>query len=123
MEADNEVLERKSRETEAMRQRVVEMEEVKEMMEKQVKDYTIYEVRRYLEAKASFSEGVRNAVCFLRLHKYLNESDVLLQDYLMAVVHNYPEFKQPLDVLNRYEALGKCPLIAVVAKCYILNSF
>jgi hypothetical protein len=25
----------------------------------------------------------------------------------MAVVHSYPEFKQPLDVLNRYEALGK----------------
>lgn len=24
----------------------------------------------------------------------------------MSVVHNYPEFKQPLDVLNRYEALG-----------------
>lgn len=44
MEADNEVLERKSKETEAMRQRVAEMEEVKEMMEKQVKDYTIYEV-------------------------------------------------------------------------------
>lgn len=44
MEADNEVLERKTRETEALRQRVVEMEEVKAMMEKQVKDYTIYEV-------------------------------------------------------------------------------
>lgn len=44
MEADLEVLERKSRETEAMRQRVSEMEEVKEMMEQQVKDYTIYEV-------------------------------------------------------------------------------
>ena len=25
----------------------------------------------------------------------------------MSVVQNYPEFKQPLDVLNRYEALGK----------------
>lgn len=25
----------------------------------------------------------------------------------MSVVRNYPEFKQPLDVLNRYEALGK----------------
>ncbi|KAM3959505.1 coiled-coil domain-containing protein 42 homolog [Aphomia sociella] len=70
MEADNEVLERKTRETEAMQRRVAEMEEVKQLMEKQVKDYTIYE------------------------------------DYLMAVVHNYPEFKQPLDVLNRYEALA-----------------
>ncbi|XP_023933727.2 coiled-coil domain-containing protein 42 homolog [Bicyclus anynana] len=70
MEADMEVLERKTRETEAMRQRVVEMEEVKELMEKQVQDYTIYEY------------------------------------YLMSVVHNYPEFKQPLDVLNRYEALA-----------------
>jgi preprotein translocase subunit Sec63 len=45
MEADNEVLERKSRETEEMRLRVEEMEEVKQLMEKQVKDYTIYEVR------------------------------------------------------------------------------
>lgn len=44
MQADNEVLERKTKETEAMRQRVVEMEEVKALMEKQVKDYTIYEV-------------------------------------------------------------------------------
>ena len=44
MKADNEVLERKIRETEAMRQRVAEMEEVKGLMEKQVKDYTIYEV-------------------------------------------------------------------------------
>ncbi|XP_037292808.1 coiled-coil domain-containing protein 42 homolog isoform X1 [Manduca sexta] len=70
MEADNEVLVRKTRETEAMRQRVAEMEEVRVLMEKQVKDYTIYE------------------------------------DYLMAVVHSYPEFKQPLDVLNRYEALA-----------------
>ncbi|KAJ0172906.1 hypothetical protein K1T71_011082 [Dendrolimus kikuchii] len=70
MQADNEVLMRKTRETEVMRQRVVEMEEVKQLMEKQVKDYTIYE------------------------------------DYLMAVVHSYPEFKQPLDVLNRYEALA-----------------
>ncbi|KAL0867508.1 hypothetical protein ABMA27_008291 [Loxostege sticticalis] len=70
MEADSEVLERKTRETEAMRCRVAEMEEVKQLMEKQVKDYTIYE------------------------------------DYLMAVVHSYPEFKQPLDVLNRYEALA-----------------
>ncbi|XP_069357150.1 coiled-coil domain-containing protein 42 homolog isoform X2 [Maniola hyperantus] len=69
MEADTEVLERKTRETEAMRQRVVEMKEVKQLMEKQVRDYTIYE------------------------------------DYLMSVVLNYPEFKQPLDVLNRYEAL------------------
>lgn len=41
------MLERKTRETEAMRQRVFEMEEVKEMMEKQVKDYTIYEVWMY----------------------------------------------------------------------------
>ncbi|KAF9417436.1 hypothetical protein HW555_005439 [Spodoptera exigua] len=48
MQADNEVLERKTKETEAMRQR----------------------------------------------------------DYLMSVVSNYPEFKQPLDVLNRYEALA-----------------
>ncbi|CAH0595517.1 unnamed protein product [Chrysodeixis includens] len=70
MQADNEVLERKTRDTEAMRQRVIEMEEVKKLMEQQVKDYTIYE------------------------------------DYLMSVVHNYPEFKQPLDVLNRYEALA-----------------
>ncbi|XP_073948639.1 coiled-coil domain-containing protein 42 like-2-like isoform X2 [Choristoneura fumiferana] len=70
MAADEEALERKSRETDAMRMRVQEMEEVKLMMEKQVKDYTIYE------------------------------------DYLMAVVHKYPEFKQPLDVLNRYEALA-----------------
>ncbi|XP_034827559.1 coiled-coil domain-containing protein 42 homolog isoform X1 [Maniola hyperantus] len=70
MEADTEVLERKTRETEAMRQRVVEMKEVKQLMEKQVRDYTIYE------------------------------------DYLMSVVLNYPEFKQPLDVLNRYEALA-----------------
>ncbi|XP_063368535.1 coiled-coil domain-containing protein 42 homolog [Cydia amplana] len=70
MAADEEALERKTRETEAMRKRVEEMEEVKLMMEKQVKDYTIYE------------------------------------DYLMAVVRNYPEFKQPLDVLNRYEALA-----------------
>lgn len=45
MEADNEVLQRKTRETEAMRQRVVEMDEVRRMMEKQVKDYTIYEVK------------------------------------------------------------------------------
>ncbi|CAG9559327.1 unnamed protein product [Danaus chrysippus] len=70
MEADTEVLQRKTRETDAMRQRVTEMEEVKELMEQQVRDYTIYE------------------------------------DYLMSVVHNYPEFKQPLDVLNRYEALA-----------------
>ncbi|XP_075983692.1 coiled-coil domain-containing protein 42 homolog [Anticarsia gemmatalis] len=70
MAADNEVLERKTKETEAMRKRVDEMEEVKQLMEQQVKDYTIYE------------------------------------DYLMSVVHNYPEFKQPLDVLNRYEALA-----------------
>ncbi|XP_004922729.1 coiled-coil domain-containing protein 42 homolog [Bombyx mandarina] len=70
MTADAEVLERKTRETDAMRLRVAEMTEVKELMEKQVKDYTIYE------------------------------------DYLMAVVHQYPEFKQPLDVLNRYEALA-----------------
>ncbi|XP_045770984.1 coiled-coil domain-containing protein 42 homolog isoform X2 [Maniola jurtina] len=70
MEADTEVLERKTRETEAMRQRVAEMKEVKQLMEKQVRDYTIYE------------------------------------DYLMSVVLNYPEFKQPLDVLNRYEALA-----------------
>ncbi|KAG6464996.1 hypothetical protein O3G_MSEX014868 [Manduca sexta] len=45
MEADNEVLVRKTRETEAMRQRVAEMEEVRVLMEKQVKDYTIYEWR------------------------------------------------------------------------------
>lgn len=45
MEADTEVLERKTKETEAMRQRVAEMEEVKQLMEQQVKDYTIYEVR------------------------------------------------------------------------------
>ncbi|CAG4934052.1 unnamed protein product [Colias eurytheme] len=70
MEADLEMLERKSRETDAMRQRVAEMEEVRGLMEKQVEDYTVYE------------------------------------DYLMSVVHNYPEFKQPLDVLNRYEALA-----------------
>ncbi|XP_013188342.1 coiled-coil domain-containing protein 42 homolog [Amyelois transitella] len=70
MAADAEVLERKTRETDAMRERVLEMEEVKALMEKQVKDYTIYE------------------------------------DYLMAVVHSHPEFKQPLDVLNRYEALA-----------------
>ncbi|KAI5633631.1 hypothetical protein NE865_13636 [Phthorimaea operculella] len=70
MEADLEMLERKTRETEAMKQRVAEMQEVKALMEKQVKDYTIYE------------------------------------DYLMSVVHKYPEFKQPLDVLNRYEALA-----------------
>lgn len=44
MEADTEVLQRKTRETEAMRQRVSEMEEVKELMEQQVRDYTIYEV-------------------------------------------------------------------------------
>lgn len=44
MQADTEVLERKTKETEAMRQRVIEMEEVKNLMEKQVKDYTIYEV-------------------------------------------------------------------------------
>lgn len=44
MEADKEVLERKTKETEAMRQRVIEMEAVKKLMEKQVKDYTIYEV-------------------------------------------------------------------------------
>lgn len=44
MEADTEVLERKTKETEAMRQRVTEMEEVKQLMEQQVKDYTIYEV-------------------------------------------------------------------------------
>ncbi|XP_026314614.1 coiled-coil domain-containing protein 42 homolog [Hyposmocoma kahamanoa] len=70
MEADTEVLERKTKETEAMRQRVAEMEEVKQLMEQQVKEYTIYE------------------------------------DYLMSIVHAYPEFKQPLDVLNRYEALA-----------------
>ncbi|CAK1590581.1 unnamed protein product [Parnassius mnemosyne] len=70
MEADMEVLTRKTRETEAMRKRVAEMEEVKRLMEQQVRDYTIYE------------------------------------DYLMSVVQNYPEFKQPLDVLNRYEALA-----------------
>lgn len=44
MQADNEVLERKARDTEAMRQRVIEMEEVKKLMEQQVQDYTIYEV-------------------------------------------------------------------------------
>lgn len=44
MEADTEVLERKTKETEAMRQRVAEMEEVKQLMEQQVKEYTIYEV-------------------------------------------------------------------------------
>lgn len=44
MADDNEALERKTRETEAIRQRVAEMEEVKQLMEKQVKDYTIYEV-------------------------------------------------------------------------------
>ncbi|CAG4968157.1 unnamed protein product [Parnassius apollo] len=70
MEADTEVLARKTRETEAMRKRVTEMEEVKRLMEQQVRDYTIYE------------------------------------DYLKSVVQNYPEFKQPLDVLNRYEALA-----------------
>lgn len=70
MAADTEVLKRKTKETEAMLQRVQEMEEVKELMEKQVNDYTIYE------------------------------------DYLMSVVNNYAEFKQPLDVLNRYEALA-----------------
>ncbi|XP_013145911.1 PREDICTED: coiled-coil domain-containing protein 42 homolog [Papilio polytes] len=70
MEADGQVLLRKARETEAMRCRVAEMEEVKRLMEHQVQDYTIYE------------------------------------DYLMSVVRNYPEFKQPLDVLNRYEALA-----------------
>ncbi|XP_049878957.1 coiled-coil domain-containing protein 42 homolog [Pectinophora gossypiella] len=70
MEEDLIVLDRKTKETEAMRQRVEEMQEVKELMEKQVRDYTIYE------------------------------------DYLLSVVHNYPEFKQPLDVLNRYEALA-----------------
>ncbi|XP_045503494.1 coiled-coil domain-containing protein 42 homolog isoform X2 [Colias croceus] len=44
----------------------------------------------------------------------LREKEMLLKDsfisfnkdYLMSVVHNYPEFKQPLDVLNRYEALA-----------------
>ncbi|XP_048482465.1 coiled-coil domain-containing protein 42 homolog [Plutella xylostella] len=70
MADDNEVLARKTRETEAMRKRVAEMEEVKQLMEKQVEDYSVYE------------------------------------DYLMAVVQKYPEFKQPLDVLNRYEALA-----------------
>nr|AXF48808.1 odorant receptors OR71 [Lobesia botrana] len=70
MADDEEALERKTRETQAMRMRVQEMEHVKMMMEKQVQDYTIYE------------------------------------EYLMAVVHKYPEFKQPLDVLNRYEALA-----------------
>ncbi|XP_041971433.1 coiled-coil domain-containing protein 42 homolog [Aricia agestis] len=70
MQADLEILDRKTQETEAMKARVVEMEEVKELMEKQVQDYAIYE------------------------------------DYLMSVVQDYPEFKQPLDVLNRYEALA-----------------
>lgn len=44
MKADLEVLERKTRETEAMRQRVIEMEDVRDLMEKQVKAYTVYEV-------------------------------------------------------------------------------
>lgn len=36
----------------------------------------------------------------------------------MSVVHNYPEFKQPLDVLNRYEALGKiCTIIPEIFFC------
>ncbi|XP_068623317.1 coiled-coil domain-containing protein 42 homolog [Battus philenor] len=70
MEADTQVLLRKTRETEEMRMRVAEMEQVKQLMEQQVQDYTIYE------------------------------------DYLMSVVRDYPEFKQPLDVLNRYEALA-----------------
>ncbi|VVC97045.1 coiled-coil domain-containing protein 42 homolog [Leptidea sinapis] len=70
MEADLEVLERKSRETEEMKRKVEEMEEVRALMEKQVQDYTIYE------------------------------------EYLTSVVQSYPEFKQPLDVLNRYEALA-----------------
>ncbi|XP_072934669.1 coiled-coil domain-containing protein 42 homolog [Epargyreus clarus] len=70
MQADAAALERRARETEAMRGRVADMEEVRALMEKQVHDYTIYE------------------------------------DYLMSVVHHYSEFKQPLDVLNRYEALA-----------------
>ncbi|KAL4711936.1 hypothetical protein ACJJTC_006105 [Scirpophaga incertulas] len=70
MQEDSEALERKTRETAAMKERVAEMEQVKQLMEQQVKDYTIYE------------------------------------DYLMSVVRAYPEFKQPLDVLNRYEALA-----------------
>lgn len=39
------LLERKTQETEAMKQRVAEMEEVKALMEKQVQDYAIYEVK------------------------------------------------------------------------------
>lgn len=38
--------------------------------------------------------------------KVCKDSLFIFQDYLMSVVHSYPEFKQPLDVLNRYEALG-----------------
>lgn len=45
MGEDTQVLIRKTRETEAMRQRVAEMEEVKRLMEEQVRNYTIYEVR------------------------------------------------------------------------------
>lgn len=46
MADDNEVLARKTRETEAMRKRVAEMEEVKQLMEKQVEDYSVYEVSK-----------------------------------------------------------------------------
>lgn len=53
MEADGQVLLRKARETEAMRCRVAEMEEVKRLMEHQVQDYTIYEVRHNLPSLQS----------------------------------------------------------------------
>ncbi|KOB64754.1 putative coiled-coil domain-containing protein [Operophtera brumata] len=79
MEADQEVLERKTRETEAMRQRVGEMQEVKEMMEKQVRDYTIYEERdlemlenarqeiaALTEEKKLFMMGLNNTLADLR---------------------------------------------------------
>lgn len=39
----------------------------------------------------------------------------------MSVVHNYPEFKQPLDVLNRYEALGEYIYFFVVIIIIIIN--
>lgn len=41
---DTATLERKTRDTEAMHQRVLQIEKVQEMMEKQVEDLRIYEV-------------------------------------------------------------------------------
>ncbi|XP_045487173.1 coiled-coil domain-containing protein 42 homolog [Pieris rapae] len=63
-----------------------------------------------LERKTKETEVMKERVEEMEEVRDLMEKQVkaytVYEDYLMSVVQSYPEFKQPLDVLNRYEALA-----------------